>query len=87
MDNACRPNKIISVLIKNMGRSDKGEACDDQSRGYSDLATSQGMPAIPKSWKRQEDRFSPRASRENQACQHLAFSLVQSFCRPLTCRT
>lgn len=55
------------------GPSDAGERCFEDEKG----ATSHGMQAATRSWKRPGDRFSPRPSRRNPSCCHLGYSLVR----------
>ena len=48
-------------------------------RGGSDVATSQGMLAAPRSWKGARNKFSPRASWSSTACWNFDFSPINWF--------
>ena len=63
-----RDNRETSDYSKGVGRCEEG-------KGHNDVRRSQeeANEANCRSWKRQENRFSSRASRRNQLCQHLAF--------------
>lgn len=57
-------------------REAEGQRVTDGRRGWSDVATNQGMRVAAGSWKCQRNGFSSRASRSSQPCQHFAFSPV-----------
>ena len=50
------PSVITRVFIRGIQegqRSERRRQCDDGSRGWSDIATSQGMSTASRNWKRQ----------------------------------
>ena len=61
---------------KGMSRSSRERSEDPSFQDWDDVATSQGMPAAPRSWKKQGvDSLLERQEGE-WPCQHLGFSLV-----------
>ena len=48
------PNVITRVLIRGIQEGQRSERpCDDGSRGWSDVAASQGMSTASRNWRRQ----------------------------------
>lgn len=78
------PSIIIKVLKSRRGRQKSSPCWHDVMRQGLVLpflalemegAMSQGMQAASRSWKRQENRFSPRSSRRNAALPTLSPNL------------